>query len=315
MKILITGGAGFIGHHLALALVAEGHEVVIVDNLDSYYDPTLKAARLARLPKSVEVHKLDIVDFDALEKLFQEHSFDRVAHLAACAGVRYSVENPFVFADTNYRGTMNVFELAKRHKVPHTVYASSSSVYGNAEEVPCTEATPTDKSVSIYAATKKANEVLAHAYCDLFGMHLTGLRFFTVYGPWGRPDMALFLFTDAIFHNQPVQLNNGGDMRRDFTYVDDIVQGFVKALEKPNGYQIYNLGHGTSVYLLDFVRLIEKKIGKKATIDEQPMQLGDVYESYADITKARTELGFDPKVSVEEGIDNFVDWYREYYKA
>lgn len=314
MKILITGGAGFIGNHLALRLLDEGHEVVVVDIVNDYYDPTLKEARLKRLPQSVSVHRIDLADFSALSQLWEkEGPFDKVAHLAAQAGVRYSLENPQAYAHSNYMGTLNIFECAKRYGNTHVVYASSSSVYGKNKDVPFKETSRVDEPVSIYAASKRATELLAYSYVDLFDMHLTGLRFFTVYGPWGRPDMALFLFTKAMLADEPIKLFNGGDMRRDFTYVDDIVDGFVRALEKPNSYQIYNLGHGSPVYLLDFVRTIEGELGKKARVEELPMQLGDVKETYADTTKAREELGFEAKVSVEEGVPRFLTWYREYY--
>lgn len=314
MRILVTGGAGFIGNTLALRLCAEGHTVVIVDCVTDYYDPTLKEARLARLPKDVVVRRVDITDAVALAQVFAEDGpFDRVAHLAAQAGVRYSIEDPLLYAETNYIGSLNVFEAAKRHGVVPVVYASTSSVYGNSTAVPFREDSSPDAPVSVYAATKRAVELLAYTYTDLFDMHLTGLRFFTVYGPWGRPDMAIFSFTKAILEGTPIELYNAGDMRRDFTYVDDIVDGFVRALQAPQGYTLYNLGNGAPVYLKRFVEVIEACTGKRAQVIEKPMQPGDVYETYADIAKARAELGYAPTVGIEEGVRRFVAWYREYY--
>ncbi len=315
MNVLVTGGAGFIGNTLTLRLVREGHEVVVVDNVNDYYDPSLKEARLARLPKEVRVERIDITDYSALDTLAKECRFDRIAHLAAFAGVRYSLENPFAYAETNYLGTQNLFELAKRHGIEHVVFASTSAIYGDAESYPVDETTRVDKPVSIYAASKRANELLAYSYFHLFGSSVTALRFFTVYGPWGRPDMALFLFTKAMLEGEPIQLFNSGKMHRDFTYVDDIVEGFVRALEHTGGFEIYNLGRGESVYLLDFVKTIEHELGVKAKVTELPMQPGDVEKSWANIDKARKELGYEPKVSIEEGVKNFIAWYREYYKV
>lgn len=314
MKVLVTGGAGFIGNHLALRLLADGHEVVIVDNVNPYYDPTLKEARLKRLPETVKVYRVDITDFTALEEIFKENNFDAVAHLAAQAGVRYSLENPFTYAQTNYVGTLNILECVKRYAVKHVVCASTSSVYGNNKDMPFEETSRVETPMSVYAATKRGTELLGYTYNHLFGLNATFLRFFTVYGPWGRPDMALFLFTKAILNDEPIELFNGGDMKRDFTYVDDIVEGFVRALDKPNGHQIFNLGNGKPVHLRDFLTIIETEIGKKAKIIEKPIQPGDVPETYANVSKAKELLGFEAKVSVEQGVQNFVAWYREYYK-
>jgi UDP-glucuronate 4-epimerase len=317
MKVLVTGGAGFIGNALAVRLLADGHAVVIVDVVNEYYDPALKEARLARLPKGVPVERIDIADAAALDGVFTTHGpFDAVAHLAAQAGVRYSIENPFAYAHSNYVGTQNIFELAKRHEVMHVVFASSSSVYGRNTKVPFTEEDRVDQPVSIYAATKRATELLAYAYVDLFHMDITALRFFTVYGPWSRPDMAPLKFTHAIMKGDPIDLYNKGDMRRDFTYIDDIVEGFVCALTKrQTGFEIFNIGNGSPVHLLDFVRILEEALGKKAITRELPMQAGDVPVTYADITKARTMLGFTPQTSVRDGVAQFAGWYREFYKA
>lgn len=314
MRILVTGGAGFIGNALTLRLIHEGHEVVVVDEVNEYYDRSLKEARLARLPSSVSVHRFDIAHAEQLAALFaSDGPFDCVAHLAAQAGVRYSIENPFVYADSNYRGTLNIFEVAKRHGTTHIVYASSSSVYGRCAEVPFREDMRVDEPVSIYAASKRACELLAYAYHDLFGMDITALRFFTVYGPWARPDMAPFKFTKAIIAGEPIELYNRGDMLRDFTYVDDIVDGFYRAVQQRQaGFSIFNLGNGAPVQLREFVATLEGVIGTPARIIEKPMQPGDVPRTYADITKARTLLGFEPKTSVHDGLRELVHWYRAY---
>lgn len=314
MKVLVTGGAGFIANHLALRLLRDGHEVVIVDNVNPYYDPTLKEARLARLPKEVTVHRSDITDEKALEEIFKEHQFDAVAHLAAQAGVRYSLIDPLAYARTNYVGTQNILEMVRVYSVPHIVFASTSSVYGTSKDMPFKENASADTPMSSYAASKRSGELLGHAYAHLFDINVTCLRFFTVYGPWGRPDMALFLFTKAILNDEPIELYNGGDMKRDFTFVEDIVDGFAKALEKPMGYEIINLGHGRPVHLRDFVSTLEQVLGKKATITEKPMQPGDVPETYADVSKAKELLGFTAQMPIEQGVEQFVRWYREYYK-
>lgn len=315
MRILLTGGAGFIGNTLALRLLQDGHEVVVVDNVNDYYDPSLKEARLARLPQGVVVKRIDIADFEALDRVFADHGpFDKVAHLAAQAGVRYSLDHPLVYAQSNYVGTQNVFECAKQHNVPHVVFASTSSVYGKSRELPYREDMRVDEPLSVYAASKRACELLAYSYNSLFGLDITALRFFTVYGPWGRPDMAFFLFTKAILEGTPIELYNGGDMRRDFTYVDDIVEGFVRALERPNGFQIYNLGRGRSVYLKDFLHCIEQELSKTTQVIEKPMQPGDVPETFADVSKAQRELGYEAQIDVEEGVKRFIEWYREYYQ-
>ncbi len=312
---LVTGGAGFIGSQVIRTLLSEGHTVVNVDVMNDYYDPELKRARLALFRDRITHYEIDIGDLAELESVFEKHSFDGIFHLAAQAGVRYSIENPFVYAHANYVGTLNLFELAKRKSVPHIVAASTSSVYGLNEDMPFTEADRVDTPISIYSATKRGTELLAHAYHHLFGLNITMLRFFTVYGPWGRPDMALFKFTKAIIAGEPLEVYNGGNMKRDFTYVDDIVAGVLLAMEKAHGFSTYNLGKGSPTGLMEYIRTIEEAVGKKAVFDMKPMQLGDVSETWADITKARTELGYDPQTSVKEGVPKFVEWYRAYYNV
>jgi len=314
MKVLVTGGAGFIGYHFIMKLLAEGHEVICVDNMNDYYDPELKKARLAQFKGKVSFHKTDIADRDALEKAFQEKP-DKVCHFAAQAGVRYSLENPFVYGESNYMGTLNIFELAKRHNVSDIVFASTSSIYGLNEDMPFSEGQRVDRQVSIYAASKRGCELLAHVYNHLFGLNITCLRFFTVYGPWGRPDMALFKFTKNILEGKPIDVYNNGDMMRDFTYVADIVEGFYLALQKPMGYEIMNIGCGNPVRLMDYIKTLEECLGRKAECNMMGMQPGDVKATSADISKARELLGYEPKVMVAEGVKNFVDWYKEYHNA
>jgi UDP-glucuronate 4-epimerase len=314
MNCLVTGGAGFIGSHLVERLLEGGHQVVCVDNLNPYYDPALKQARLARFRDRVRFEHIDIADRAALEAVFRDGRIDKVCHLAAQAGVRYSLENPFVYADANYVGTMNVLELAKRHGVEHVVFASTSSVYGLREDLPLREEDRTDRPISIYSATKRACELLASCYHDLFGLNVTCLRFFTVYGPWGRPDMALFRFVRAILSGEPIDVYNHGDMKRDFTYVSDIVDGFYRALGPTLGFAVVNLGSGSPVQLLDFVRLVEREVGKTARLNFLPMQPGDVQETHAAIDKAKRLLGWEPRVRIEEGVQRFVEWYREFYR-
>lgn len=313
MQYLVTGGAGFIGHHLVLKLVTEGHQVTVVDSVNDYYDPAIKEARLKRFPNSVATYRVDITDRDALEEIFIERKFDAVAHLAAQAGVRYSLEFPEVYVQANYVGTFNILDLAKKYNVKKVVLASTSSVYGTSTNMPFKETDPAPEPMSIYAATKRATEYLAATYHHLYKMDVICLRFFTVYGPWGRPDMALFLFTDKILKGQPIDVFNNGDMRRDFTYVDDIVSGFSLALKKGKGYQIFNLGNGSPVHLMDFIKVIEEELHIKAIINFMPLQQGDVPETFADVSKAKEMLGYEPKTSVPEGVKNFIKWYKEYY--
>jgi len=313
MKILVTGGAGFIGSHVIKELLKRGHSVVNIDNMNDYYDPILKQARLNQLIQDIEHIQIDIADSEAVERVFKDHNFDAVCHLAAQAGVRYSIENPFIYAQTNYIGTLNIFEYAKHYQVPHIVAASTSSVYGLNEQMPFNEEDRVDTPISIYSATKRATESLAFTYHHLFNMHITMLRFFTVYGPWGRPDMALFLFTKALLQGEPINVFNNGEMKRDFTYIDDIVSGVVAALERPKGFQIYNIGRGEPAGLMDYIRAIESALNVQAKINFLPMQQGDVAATWADITKARTDLGYEPQTSIREGVQKFVDWYRTYY--
>ena len=314
MKILITGGAGFIGSATAKRLTDDGHDVVVIDNFSTYYDKQLKQDRVEALIPNVQVVDLDITDADGLDHLFAEHTFDAVCHFAAQAGVRYSVEAPSVYVTTNVLGTQILLETMKNHNVGRLVYASTSSAYGIDTPVPFNENVSADRPVSVYAATKRAAELLAHSYHKQFGMQVTCLRFFTVYGPWSRPDMAMLKFAQNITSGEPIDIYNNGDLRRDFTYIDDIVQGFVSALENPFDYEVINLGNGSPVELLTFVDLLEKELSQTAIKNMLPMQQGDVYETYADTTKAKELLGFESQTSFETGVKNFVTWYQSYYK-
>ncbi len=314
MKILVTGGAGFIGSALARRLTTEGHEVVILDNFNEYYDVSLKRARVASLIPDLTVFTIDITDKAALEELFSTHTFDVVCHLAAQAGVRYSVEAPEVYVTTNVLGTQTLFEVMQKHGVRRMVFASTSSAYGVDTPVPFKETESADRPVSVYAATKRAGELLAYSYFVQYGIQTTCLRFFTVYGPWSRPDMAMLKFAEKIIDDAPIDIYNNGDMRRDFTYIDDIVDGFVKAVEKPLGYEIINLGNGAPVELMRFVELLEKELGKTAKKNFLPMQQGDVFETYADTKKAKELLGFGAQTDFEYGVGEFTRWFTEYYK-
>lgn len=335
MKFLVTGAAGFIGSHLSLTLLERGDEVVGIDNLNDYYDVNLKQARLARLQahEAFQFIKLDLADRAGMEKLFQDHQFDRVVNLAAQAGVRYSIENPHAYVDSNIVGFVNILEGCRHSQVAHLSYASSSSVYGANTRQPFSEHHNVDHPVALYAASKKANELMAHSYSNLYKLPTTGLRFFTVYGPWGRPDMALFLFTKGILEDQPINIFNNGDMIRDFTFIDDIIEGVVRVTDKipePNPqwngddpdpassfapYRVYNIGNNTPVKLMDFVHAIEKALGKQAIKNMLPMQPGDVPSTCADVSALERDVGFKPATSVQDGIDRFVAWYREYYGA
>jgi len=324
MTVLVTGAAGFIGYHAASALVARGDAVVGIDNLNDYYDVSLKKARLAHL-LSAEGFKFihaDITDRDGLGRALAEVGPVRhIVHLAAQAGVRYSLEQPFAYTDSNVTGQLTMLELCRHlQDLEHMVYASSSSVYGSNAKLPFSVEDRTNCPVSLYAATKSAAELMSHSYAHLYGLPLTGLRFFTVYGPWGRPDMALFIFTKAILEGMPIRVFNRGDMARDFTYVDDIIQGILAALDHPpasNGgdppHRIYNLGNNNAEPLLRLIELIEKATGRKAERILEPMQPGDVRETYANIEAAARDLGFAPRVPLAEGVPRFVDWYRNYY--
>ena len=316
MKILVTGGAGFIGFHLAKKL-SEKDEIVIVDNLSDYYDIKLKEARLEQIKDKVEFHKIDISDFSSLKKIFEKYEFDLICHIAAQAGVRYSLINPWAYEKSNILGTLNIFELAKKFNIKKVIYASSSSVYGGNKKVPFSEEDKVDKPISLYAATKIANELMAHTYHHLYKIDMVGLRYFTVYGPFGRPDMAMFKFTKNIFEDKPIEVYNFGNMKRDFTYIDDIIGGTIKAinfcLNNDDICEIINLGNSKPVELNYFIELLEKEIGKEAKKNLLPMQPGDVLETYADITKAKKILGWEPKTEIEEGVKKFVEWYRDYY--
>jgi UDP-glucuronate 4-epimerase len=335
MRILVTGAAGFIGYHVAERLLARGDEVVGVDNIGDYYDPKLKLARLARLEErnGFRFFRQDIADNEPMHALFTGERFAKVVHLAAQAGVRHSLENPGAYANANLVGFLNILEGCRHSGVKHLVYASSSSVYGANGKLPFSVSDNVDHPLSFYAATKKANELMAHSYAHLYGLPVTGLRFFTVYGPWGRPDMALFKFVRSILADEPIDVFNYGNHRRDFTYIDDIAEGVMRALdhgaapdpawnpEAPDPatssapYRLYNIGNNRPVRLLDFIAAIEKAVGRKATMNMLPLQKGDVEATYADIDALREAVGFSPSTPIEEGIGRFVKWYREYYEV
>jgi len=315
VSILVTGSAGFIGFHLARQLLQEGIEVVGYDNVNDYYDPSLKEARLRILNDfdQFKFYRADLCDLATLQKVFSDQTIEKVVHLAAQAGVRYSLINPFAYQKSNLEGFLNIIELSKRAKVKNFIYASSSSVYGNNRHLPFSVQDNVDRPISLYAATKKSNELIAHVYAHLYQLPCTGLRFFTVYGPFGRPDMALFIFTKNILEGKPIDVYNFGQMKRDFTYIDDIVAGLRSAIDKPFPYEIFNLGNHRSENLMDFIHLIEEYSGRKAQINFQPIQPGDVPETYADISTATEKLGFVPRTQIREGIKLFLDWYFEYY--
>ncbi len=315
MTTMVTGAAGFIGFHLARQLLTAGEEVIGLDNVNDYYDPQLKRARLKLLSNydQFTFFEKDLVDLAALEQIFARHTIHKVCHLAAQAGVRYSLVNPFAYQKANLEGFLNIIESAKRAQVSNFVYASSSSVYGNNKNLPFSVNDNVDYPISLYAATKKADELIAHTYAHLYDLPCTGLRFFTVYGPYGRPDMALFIFTKNILENKSIDVYNYGKMKRDFTYIDDIVQGVISALKKPFPYKIFNLGNHRSENLMDFIRLIEQELGRKAQINLMPIQPGDVPETYADISAANELLDFFPKTNIRTGVKKFIDWYKAYY--
>jgi UDP-glucuronate 4-epimerase len=335
MKILLTGAAGFIGMTTALRLLARGDEVIGLDNLNDYYDVQLKHDRLKRLTDfpNFRFVQMDVQDREGVAALFAKEQFDRVIHLAAQAGVRYSIQNPHAYIDSNIVGFVNILEGCRHQKVQHLVYASSSSVYGGNTNMPFSEHDGVDHPVSLYAATKKANELMAHTYSHLFGVPTTGLRFFTVYGPWGRPDMALFLFTKAILEGRPIDVYNHGNMLRDFTFVDDIVEGVVRVLDRVAApdeaydariadpatsnvpYRVFNIGNNNPVKLLDFVEEIERALGKSAIKNFLPLQDGDVPATYANTDALNDWVGFVPATSVQTGIGRFVSWYLDYYRA
>lgn len=331
MKYLVTGAAGFIGNFVAERLCDVGHEVIGLDNLNDYYDPKLKLARLKRLDKfdNFTFIKLDLSNREAMALLFSDQQFDRVIHLAAQAGVRYSIKNPMAYIDSNLVGMATILEGCRHNKVQHLVYASSSSVYGMNEKMPFSTEDAVDHPVSLYAATKKSNELMAHSYSHLYDLPTTGLRFFTVYGPWGRPDMAPFLFTDAILNEREIEVFNHGKMKRDFTYIDDIVEGIIRIqdvvpirdAENPNTspssskapYKVFNIGNNEPIALMSFIEAIEKAIGKEAIKDYMPMQAGDVPTTFADIDSLQKEVGFKPDTNIEYGMQQFIAWYKRFY--
>ncbi len=317
MKVLITGTAGFIGFHLASKLLAEGHEVVGYDNFNDYYDVRLKEARHRRLEALPGYHGVrgDLCDGEAMTRLFQEHRFEQVVHLAAQAGVRYSIERPFVYLKSNLEGFLNILEVCRHHGTRRLVYASSSSVYGSNTKLPFSEDDRVDNQISLYGATKKSNELMAHVYSHLYGLQTVGMRFFTVYGPWGRPDMAMWNFTKDILAGKSIPVFNYGEMQRDFTYVADIVAGLAASLTATtlDQSEVFNLGNNRSEKLLDMIAEIEKAVGRKAVLNLLPMQPGDVPATYADISRAQAKLGFQPITPISVGVPNFVAWYKEYH--
>lgn len=316
MKILVTGAAGFVGMHVAESLLDDGHEVIGLDNFNDYYDVTLKEARFQRLKKHDRFTMVrgDLTDYALLTALFEQHGFCRVCHLAAQAGVRYSIQNPFAYQQSNLEGHLNILEACRHAKTERLVYASSSSVYGGNKKIPFSEDDPVDHPVSLYAATKKANELMSHTYTHLYGLQTVGLRFFTVYGPWGRPDMAYWLFTDAMLQGKSIKVFNNGDLKRDFTYIADIVAGVKSALfaDGLEPYEVFNLGNNTPETLMDFIRTIAEALGVEPKMEMMPMQAGDVLITYADVGKAAAKLGYSPSTPLSQGIPAFIEWYRGY---
>ena len=334
MKILVTGAAGFIGFHTCLKLINQGHDVYGIDNINDYYDPKLKFDRLNELGfneaetklfkneiksakfNSLRFSRIDLVDHESIDILFNQEQFEVVCNLAAQAGVRYSIENPKAYIDSNISGFLNILEGCRNHKVKHLVYASSSSVYGENKKVPFKTTDNVDHPISLYAATKKSNELMAHTYGHLYGFKTTGLRFFTVYGPWGRPDMAYYLFAEAISNNKPIKVFNNGEMERDFTYIDDIVNGVTKIIEKNidsrKHYKIYNIGNNKTESLQNFIATIEEAIGKKAIKEMYPMQQGDVPKTFADITDLFNDYGYKSSTDIKVGIEKFINWFKLY---
>jgi UDP-glucuronate 4-epimerase len=332
-KFLVTGSAGFVGFHVAKRLLDAKNVVFGYDNVNNYYDTKLKENRITILQKYQEFQFVrdDLCNDKILEQLFCEHHFETVIHLAAQAGVRYSLENPRVYIDSNIVGFLNILECCRKYNTKHLVYASSSSVYGLNTKQPFSEDDPVDHPASLYAATKKSNELMAHTYSHLFGLPTTGLRFFTVYGPWGRPDMAIFKFTKAILENKPIDVYNNGKMKRDFTYIDDIVEGVVRIIDhiptseptnnlsspatSKSPFRIYNIGNNKPIELLELISILESTLGQKAKLNLLPMQAGDVTETFADISRLNNEIGFTPVTNIETGIKQFVDWYKDYYQT
>ena len=343
MKILITGSAGFIGYHLTKKLCQQGIEVIAIDSINNYYDEDLKYSRLAELGIYIDkldsehirsskyndliFKKIDLVDSDKIKKLFSENNFDIVCNLAAQAGVRYSITNPQTYIESNIKGFLNILEASKDNNINHLIYASSSSVYGLNKNYPYSVKNLSDSPASLYAASKKSNELMAHSYSHLYGLNTTGLRFFTVYGPWGRPDMAYFLFTKAAYENSEIKVFNNGDLYRDFTYIDDIVDGIEAIIKKPfikkdnlddassNSHRIYNIGNNSPVSLMEFINKIESITGKEIKKVMKPMQMGDIYKTFADIDTLTEDYGFKPKTNLDDGLKIFNEWYKAYYKV
>lgn len=334
-KVLVTGAAGFIGFHLVKKLAAENFDIVGLDNLNEYYDPRLKYDRLRELGifsvktkdkegffvksetlPNFKFIKMDLIQMERLTHLFEEEKFDIVIHLAAQAGVRFSIESPEVYIQSNIIGFFNILECSKNNKVKHLIYASSSSVYGNNEKVPFSETDSVDFPISMYAATKKSNELMAHTYSHIHKLRTTGLRFFTVYGPWGRPDMAAYLFTKSIIAGTPIKVFNNGELHRDFTYIDDIIDGIIRVMDKSDqsGYALYNIGNNKPAHLLEFISTIEKYTGKTAKKELLPMQQGDVYKTYADIDALSSAVGYQPSTDIDKGIEEYIKWFTGYYK-
>jgi UDP-glucuronate 4-epimerase len=315
VKILVTGAAGFIGFHLSKSLLNDDYEVLGIDNLNDYYDPKLKHARLDQLApnKHFTFEKIDIADRESLTKAFIYFKPNKVVNIAAQAGVRYSIENPYAYMDANLVGFLNIIELCRHNNVEGLIYASSSSVYGGNTKIPFSVEDRVDNPISLYAASKKSNELIANSYSHLYGLHTTGLRYFTVYGPWGRPDMAMFIFTKKLLAGEPIPVFNNGNMKRDFTYIDDIITGTRTAIDKNYKCELFNLGNHKSEELMDVVALIEENLGKKAKIEFMPMQPGDVKESFADITLSADKLRYKPTTSIDVGIPELIKWYKKYH--
>ena len=316
MKILITGAAGFIGYHLCKTLLKEDYQILGIDNINDYYDKKLKLNRLEKLKnnKNFIFKKIDISKRELLSPVFKKFKPQKVINLAAQTGIRFSVKNPYAYMDSNLVGFLNLLELCRCNNIEGFIYASSSSVYGNNNKKPFSEEDRVDNPISLYAASKRANELLAYSYSDLYGLSTTGLRYFTVYGPWGRPDMAYFIFTKKIINGEPIDVYNNGIMKRDFTFIDDIISGTKAAIENNYNLEIFNLGNNKAVNLLDLINVIENQLNKKAIINFHPIQLGDIKETYANISKSKNKLNFDPKIEISEGISIFIKWYKEYYK-
>jgi len=313
-KILITGCSGFIGFHMSRTLLKDGIEVFGVDNMNDYYCPILKEDRLKILKKfpNFKFKKKDICDYESLFKIFNNFKPHKIIHLAAQAGVQHSITDPFSYVKSNLEGFVNILELSKRSKIDHVIYASSSSVYGNNDKIPFCTTDRADYPLSLYAATKRSNELLAYSYSNLYDISMTGLRFFTAYGPWGRPDMAYFIFTEKIFSKIPIQVYNNGKLKRDFTYIDDIIAGIKSSMKVKKKYEIYNLGNNKSENIMNFISCIENSLGMKAMIEYLPLKDGDVKQTYANIDKSIKELNYKPSVNINDGIDKFINWYKEY---